>query len=68
MAWCHSGDKPLSGPMMAFFTDAYMRHSVSYFSIHKYSELNNYVKIHLKKESKWKFSWWANDFTHKTQY
>ena len=27
---CHwSGDKPFSEPMMAWFTDAYMRHSVS---------------------------------------
>ena len=29
MAWCRSGDKPFSGPMMALFTDAYMRHSAS---------------------------------------
>ena len=26
MAWCRTGDKPLSEPMMAQFTDAYMRH------------------------------------------
>ena len=26
MAWCQIGDKPLSEPMMAQFTDAYMRH------------------------------------------
>ena len=29
MAWRRSGDKPLSEPMMAWFTDAYMRHSAS---------------------------------------
>ena len=29
MAWCRSGDKPLSEPMMVKFTDAYMRHSAS---------------------------------------
>ena len=29
MAWCRSGDKPLSGPMMALFIDAYMRQSAS---------------------------------------
>ena len=27
MAWCWTGDKPLSGPMMAYFTDEYMRHA-----------------------------------------
>ena len=27
MAWRRPGDKPLFGPMMASFTDAYMRHS-----------------------------------------
>ena len=27
-AWRRSGDKPLTEPMMAWFTDAYMRHSV----------------------------------------
>ena len=26
MAWCRTGDKPLSEPMMPKFTDAYMRH------------------------------------------
>ena len=26
MAWCRSGDKPLSEPMLTHFTDAYMRH------------------------------------------
>ena len=26
MAWCWIGDKPLSEPMLAQFTDAYMRH------------------------------------------
>ena len=26
MAWCRTGDKPLPGPMMTQFTDAYMRH------------------------------------------
>ena len=29
MAWRRSGDKPLSEPMMVYFTDAYMRHSAS---------------------------------------
>ena len=29
MAWRRIGDKPLSEPMMALFTDAYMRHSAS---------------------------------------
>ena len=29
MAWRWSGDKPLYGPMMALFVDAYMRHSAS---------------------------------------
>ena len=29
MAYCRSGDKPLSEPMMALITDAYMRHSAS---------------------------------------
>ena len=29
MAWHRAGDKPLSEPMMAYMTDAYMRHSVS---------------------------------------
>ena len=29
MAWRRPGDKPLSEPMMAQFTDAYMRHSAS---------------------------------------
>ena len=29
MAWCRPGDKPLSGPMMVYLTDAYMRHSAS---------------------------------------
>ena len=28
MAWDWTGDKPLSEPMMAYFTDAYMHHSV----------------------------------------
>ena len=26
VAWCRCGNKPLSEPMMAWFTDAYMRH------------------------------------------
>ena len=29
MAWRRLSDKPLSEPMMAYFTDAYMRHSAS---------------------------------------
>ena len=29
MAWRLTGDKPLSEPMVAYFTDAYMRHSPS---------------------------------------
>ena len=29
MAWRQSGDKPLPGPMMIQFIDAYMRHSAS---------------------------------------
>ena len=29
MAWCRTGGKPLSEPMMASFTDAYMRYTVS---------------------------------------
>ena len=29
MAWRRPGDKPLSEPMMALLTDAYMRHSAS---------------------------------------
>ena len=29
MAWRQSGDKPLSDSIMAYFTDAYMRHSAS---------------------------------------
>ena len=29
MASRRPGDKPLSGPMLFFFTDAYMRHSAS---------------------------------------
>ena len=29
MAWRQTGDKPLSGPMMAQFNDAYMQHSAS---------------------------------------
>ena len=29
MAWHRSGDKPLSEPMVVYFTDAYMRHSAS---------------------------------------
>ena len=28
-AWRRSGDKPFSGPTMALFTDAYVRHSAS---------------------------------------
>ena len=27
MAWCRTGDKPLPGPMVTQFIDAYMRHS-----------------------------------------
>ena len=26
MAWCRTGDKPLSEPMLTQFTDTYMRH------------------------------------------
>ena len=29
MAWCRTGDKPLSEPMVTQFNDAYMRHSAS---------------------------------------
>ena len=29
MAWRRPGDKPLSDPKMALFTDVYMRHSAS---------------------------------------
>ena len=29
MAWCQPGNKPLPEPMMAWFADAYMRHSAS---------------------------------------
>ena len=29
MAWCRTGDKPLSEPMMFKITDVYMRHSAS---------------------------------------
>ena len=29
MAWCLTGNKPLSEPMMTYFTDAYMHHSAS---------------------------------------
>ena len=37
MAWCRIRDNPLSEPMMAYFNDAYMRHSasISYFIIHR---------------------------------
>ena len=31
MAWCRSNDKPLSEPMMAQYTDVYMRHSASIY-------------------------------------
>ena len=31
MAWRQPGDKPLSDPMMAQFTDAYVRHSASMY-------------------------------------
>ena len=34
MAWCQSGDKPLSEPMLAQFTDAYMRHWGRWGSCH----------------------------------
>ena len=30
MAWRQSGDKPLSEPMMAWFTNAYMPHRIHY--------------------------------------
>ena len=30
MAWRRRGDKSLSEPMMAYFTDAYMRHSIGF--------------------------------------
>ena len=33
MDWCHAGDKPLSEPMMALFTHAYMHRSAS-MSLH----------------------------------
>ena len=36
MAWCRSGDKPLSEPMMALFTDAYMRRSTSVSELYMY--------------------------------
>ena len=26
MAWCQTGDKPLPGPLVTQFIDAYMRH------------------------------------------
>ena len=29
MAWCQTGDKPLSDPMMTQVTVAYMRHAAS---------------------------------------
>ena len=29
MAWHRTGDKPLSEPMVAYFTEAYMRQSAS---------------------------------------
>ena len=29
IAWCSSGNKPLSEPMMAKFTNTYMRHLAS---------------------------------------
>ena len=31
MTWCRSGEKPLSEPMLARFTDAYIRDSSSFF-------------------------------------
>ena len=33
IAWCRPGDKPLSGPMMVKFIDAYMRHWSSMSSL-----------------------------------
>ena len=29
MAWCQTGDKSLSAPMLAQFSDAYIRHPAS---------------------------------------
>ena len=46
MAWPWSGDKPLSGPILAFFIDAYMRHSASMSWVYPFiciSEQNDYI-------------------------
>ena len=32
MAWRRPGDKPLSEPVMAYLTDAHMRHSVQWLN------------------------------------
>ena len=42
MAWCLIDDKPLSVPMMTFYTDAYMLHSASTECITVISLANQY--------------------------
>ena len=39
MAWRQTDDKPFYEPMMAYFTDAYMRHSASMF----YHNMTNFL-------------------------
>ena len=40
MAWCQSGDEPLSEPIVAKSTDSYMRHICVILSIHLLSWLH----------------------------
>ena len=51
MAWRQAGDKPLSEPMMVWFTDAYMCHLASMSLLVSY-KLHN-IKLISLKEKNW---------------
>ena len=49
MSWCRTGDKPLPEPMVAYFTDAYLRRSalmsLNIFFELRISNLGRYCSI-----------------------
>ena len=55
MACRQTGDKPLSEPMMAYFTDAYVRHStsLSYDSISVFDCQANIGTASVHKTQRW---------------
>ena len=63
MAWCRSVDKPLSGPMMALFTEICMRHSAPKSWLgNVFSNFRDLRAVHIPQLSWWLHQIWRHHF------